>query len=183
MATAMKISLKSEFVLLQIIRAYSISFSSSNVGNFFWSWNLQFRKRKRKSLSWVHVLHKMWNLAFSGRSHAMTAKKCIKKRDACAELLFCQSKPTTFLPFWLTTPSSLLKLPMVRRKLMLITLETVHVMGYSSKWPNRSHGLYMCDSLCYIPGGRGAFFWINTTATLVFWSCRLLLLRKRTRVN
>ena len=26
--------------------------------------------------------------------------------------------------------------------------------------------------------GRGAFFWINTTATLVFWSCRLLLFRE-----
>ena len=29
-----------------------------------------------------------------------------------------------------------------------------------------------------LPGGRGAFFWISTTATLVFWSCRLLLNKK-----
>ena len=63
-------------------------------------------------------------LAFSCRSHAVMAKICTKKRDACAELLFCLSKPTAFLPFSLTTPSSLLKLPIVRRKLMLITLET-----------------------------------------------------------
>ena len=34
-----------------------------------------------------------------------------KKRDARAELLFCQSKPFAFLPFSLPSPSSLLKLP------------------------------------------------------------------------
>ena len=38
------------------------------------------------------------------------AKKCTKKRDARAELLFCQSKPFVFLPFSLMPPSSLLKL-------------------------------------------------------------------------
>ena len=42
---------------------------------------------------------------------AENAKKCTKKRDARAELLFCQSKPFAFLPFSLTSPSSLLKLP------------------------------------------------------------------------
>ena len=36
-----------------------------------------------------------------------------KKRDARAELLFCQFKPIAFLPFSLTSPSSLLKLPYV----------------------------------------------------------------------
>ena len=29
------------------------------------------------------------------------------------------------------------------------------------------------------PGGRGAFFWISTTATFVFWSCRPLLQKKK----
>ena len=43
-------------------RAYSILFNSSNVSNFFLEWNSntlpsKFRKRKRKSLSCVHVLH------------------------------------------------------------------------------------------------------------------------------
>ena len=38
----------------------------------------------------------------------VTAKKCTKKRDARAKLLFCQSKPIAFLPFSLTSPSSLL---------------------------------------------------------------------------
>ena len=36
-----------------------------------------------------------------------------KKRDACAKLLFCKSKPIRFLPFSLPSPSSLLKLPIV----------------------------------------------------------------------
>ena len=40
-----------------------------------------------------------------------TAKKCTKKRDARAKLLFCQSKLIAFLPFSL--PSLLLKLPNV----------------------------------------------------------------------
>ena len=40
----------------------------------------------------------------------MTAKKCTKKRDARAELLFGQSKPSLVLPFSLTSPSSLLEL-------------------------------------------------------------------------
>ena len=38
------------------------------------------------------------------------AKKCTKKHDARAELLFCQSKPIVFWPFSLMVPSSLLKL-------------------------------------------------------------------------
>ena len=42
---------------------------------------------------------------------AENVKKCTKKRDARAELLFCQSKPFAFSPFSLTSPSSLLKLP------------------------------------------------------------------------
>ena len=41
----------------------------------------------------------------------MTAKKGTIKRDARAELLFCQSKPIAFFSFSLPLPSSLLKLP------------------------------------------------------------------------
>ena len=47
----------------------------------------------------------------------MTAKKCTKERDARAELLFCQSKPTGFSPFSLPSPSLLLKLPNVNSRL------------------------------------------------------------------
>ena len=41
----------------------------------------------------------------------MTTKKRTKKCDARAESLFYESKPIAFLPFLLTSPSSLLKLP------------------------------------------------------------------------
>ena len=36
-----------------------------------------------------------------------------RERDARAKLLFCQSKPISFLPFSLPSPSSFLKLPYV----------------------------------------------------------------------
>ena len=55
-----------------------------------------FRKRKRKSLSCVHVLQKTWNLAFLHRCRAVTAKKCTKKRDARAKLLFFQTTETYY---------------------------------------------------------------------------------------
>ena len=47
---------------------------------------------------------------FTRCSRATTAKKCTKKRDARAKLLFCQFKPIAFLLFSLPSPSSLLKL-------------------------------------------------------------------------
>ena len=53
----------------------------------------KFRKRKRNLSPCVHVLDKTWNYAFSRPRRALTAKKCRKKRDARAGLLFCQSKP------------------------------------------------------------------------------------------
>ena len=85
---------------LKLYRAYSISFSLSNVGNFlgveFWRTVPKFKKRKRKLLSCVPVLNKTWNYALSRRSRATTAKKCTKKRDARAELLFSLSKPFSF---------------------------------------------------------------------------------------
>ena len=47
------------------------------------------------------------------------AKKCTKKRDARAKLLFCQSKPISivFLPFMLPllSSSSFLMLPIVHK--------------------------------------------------------------------
>ena len=65
-------------------------------------------KKKGKLLSCVSVLDKSCNQAFSRPSRAVTAKKWIKKLDARAKLLFCQSKPSVFLPFSLTSPKSLL---------------------------------------------------------------------------
>ena len=45
-------------------------------------------------------------------THSHNAESCsgdLEKRDARAELFFCQSKPIAFLPFSLRSPSSLLK--------------------------------------------------------------------------
>ena len=73
----------------------------------------KFEKSKRDSSSYAHVIEKNVKLGNSRRSRAATAKKCTKKRDARAKLLFCQSKPIAFLSFLFTSPSSLLKLPIV----------------------------------------------------------------------
>ena len=58
----------------------------------------------------------------------MTAKKCTTKHDARAKLLFCQSKPIAFLPLSLTSPSSLLKLPIdpLSRKRLATLLVSCH---------------------------------------------------------
>ena len=56
----------------------------------------KFRKRKKILPSLVYV-HKTWNYAFARRSRAVTAKKCTKKRDARAEVLFCLF---SLLIFW-----------------------------------------------------------------------------------
>ena len=58
---------------------------------------LKFRERKRDSSSLVCVVHKTCNEAFSRRSRARKVKKCTKKRDARAKLLFCT---VNLLLFW-----------------------------------------------------------------------------------
>ena len=70
----------------------------------------KFEKSKRDSSSYAHVIEKNVKLGNFRRSRAATGKKCTRKRDARAKLLFCQCKPIAFLPFSLTSPSSLLKL-------------------------------------------------------------------------
>ena len=78
------------------------------------SWGLltlKFRKRKKNSPSLVYVLLNTPNSAFSRRGRAVKAKKCTKKRDARAELLFCLSKPIAFLTFSFLSPLSFVKLP------------------------------------------------------------------------
>ena len=63
-----------------------------------------------------------------------TARKCTKKRDTHAKLLFCKDKPIAFLPFSLPSPSSsssLLKLPnsVVRPRLGSFFLPKNHHLG------------------------------------------------------
>ena len=78
-------SYKVNLCCLKLIRAYSISLNSSNVGKYKFS-------------------------CFSSR--ATTAAKCAKKRDARAKLLFCLTyyKPLLFLPFSLLSSSLTSKL-------------------------------------------------------------------------
>ena len=62
---------------------------------------------------------------------AVTLKKCTKKRDTRAKLLFCQSKPVVFLPFSLTLASSLLlKLPIIA---VDCTLSSVYIEPWVSR--------------------------------------------------
>ena len=102
---------------IKLYRAYSTSFNSSNVGNLFWSWNFwktvsKCRKGERKSLCLRSPQNVKSDSAFSRRSRAVTAKKCTIKRDARADCCcFANLNLLLFLPFSLTSPSSLLKLP------------------------------------------------------------------------
>ena len=69
----------------------------------------EFTKKKGKSVSCLHVKLGSFTSYSCNDGKEMYKKK--KKRDAHAMLLFCQSKPYCFLPFSLTSPLSLLKLP------------------------------------------------------------------------
>ena len=99
----------------KLYRAYSISFTSSNVGKCFWSWilnnSIKDQEKKRKLLSCVPVLDKTWIQALSRCSRATTAKKCTKKAWYTCKVVVLLIKPVAFLPFWSPSTSSLLKLP------------------------------------------------------------------------
>ena len=121
-ATATKTSLKSEVALLQTwSRLFYISFNSSTLGNFFWSWILKLsdrsRKRRKKSLPCVHVLHKREIRTF----HFVVMQwrqRNVQKRGRVV-VGFANLKPFAFLPFSLTSPSSLLKLGERKQKRIL----------------------------------------------------------------
>ena len=99
----------------KLYRAYSVSFTSSNVGKCFWSWILKdcikVQEKKRKLLSCVPVVDKTWIQALSRCSRATTAKKCTKKAWCRCKVVVLLIKPIAFLPFSLPSASSLLKLP------------------------------------------------------------------------
>ena len=64
--------------------------------NSFWA---EFLRTTFKFTSFVCVLHKTWNKAFSRRSRAVTAKKCTKSRAARAEVLLCP-RVANFIDEW-----------------------------------------------------------------------------------
>ena len=101
----------------KLYRAYSISFNSYKC----WPVSLELNSKalyqssgkKKESCRFVLPSSTKREIRhFHVVCRATTAKKCTKKRDARAKLLFCQSKPIgIFTPFSLPSPSSLLKLP------------------------------------------------------------------------
>ena len=80
---------------------------------FFWSWIVKtvskFRKRTRKSLSCVCVLHKTWNFTSWSCSDGNEMYKKVWCRWRV--FFFGQSKPVAFLKISLTSTSSLVKVP------------------------------------------------------------------------
>ena len=83
---------------------------------------------------------------------AVMAKKCTKMCNTCAKLLFCQSKPIAFMPFLLTSPLSLLKLPIVLCTQLLI-------------WTQRF--------ICLLLGGRPPFLCCHLRhAKVQLFECR-----------
>ena len=62
------------------------------------------------------------------------AKKCRKKCNARAKMLFCQSKPVGLLPFLLLSLSSLLKLSIgcsqMNLKIFILHLATPHAVSF-----------------------------------------------------
>ena len=88
-----------------------------------------FRTNGKRSLSCVLVLQKPRKKSeishFSRRSCAVTAKKCTKKRDARAELLFFLIKPVAFLSFSLPSSSSSLLIKLSNVKLFWQPLKDI----------------------------------------------------------
>ena len=76
------VSFKMNSRFFNLCGVYSNLLKMASVGEFPWSWFPE-------DLTQVYVLHKTCNYAFSRRSRARTVKKCTKKRDARAKLLFC----------------------------------------------------------------------------------------------
>ena len=69
------------------------------------------RKRDKISSLLVYVLHKTRNKAFLRRDHAKTGKKCTKKRDTGAKLLFCFLNLLIFGPSHFSPPRRILRWP------------------------------------------------------------------------
>ena len=83
----------------------------------------------------------------------MKAKKCTKKRDARAKLLFCQSKPIgVFRPFSLPSPSSLLKLPINQGRhcllyILLLLTRDMYLEGKNAvSWPGLQELLFPSET-------------------------------------
>ena len=100
------------------IPIWSNSLPLTNASELFWTVS-KFMKREWILLLLVYVLHKTWNLAFSRVVVQLTAKKCTKKRDARAKLLFCLVK---LLLIWISH----------RRCILIVIRQKQNILGANS---------------------------------------------------
>ena len=103
----------------KLCRSHSISFSSSSVGNLFGSWILTDCIEVQEKKSKVVVLCLLTSSTKREISHFLVVVVQWPQRNVQKSVMHVQSccfanlKPINFLPFSLTSPSSLLKLPNV----------------------------------------------------------------------
>ena len=87
----------------KLYRTCSVSFNSSNVGKFFYSWilrTIKVQEKKRKLLSWVPVSDETWNKALPRRSRDVQSccfanlnllplcrSRCCRRRRCLSSLL------------------------------------------------------------------------------------------------
>ena len=81
---------------------------ANSSGAEFLSTTFKFKERKKILSLLVYVLHKTWKCG----SRAVTTKKCTKKRDARAKLLFCLVKRAIAF-FTFSSPLHLNSLPII----------------------------------------------------------------------
>ena len=111
--------LKSEVALLKIYRDCSISFSSSNAGNFFLDLNLYLSSGKEKESRCLEFTSSTKRGILRRSREALWRQSNVQKSVMHVQICFFfwggggggQSKPAAFLKFSLTSPSSLLKVP------------------------------------------------------------------------
>ena len=121
---------------------YSILFSLSNFGNFFWSWILKdcIKVQEKKNKVVVLCLRSTQNvklLRFSRRCRAVTVKKFIKSLMHLQSCYFANLNILLFLPFSLMSPSPLLKAPYdtIQRDPLGVLASWSSLMQGSLTWP------------------------------------------------
>ena len=129
---------------LKLNRTYSISFNSSNVGKFFWSWILKdcikVQKKKKEGPCLVFTSSTKREIR---QFNVVVVQR--RERNVRAKLVFCQSRPV-FLSS-LPSPSSLLKLLNCS---MFTTVKRVNISKYQPhKPPDVYKWWYLTHLACF----------------------------------
>ena len=128
----------------------SLSIYPQMLAIFLRSWILkdwlEVQGRRKKVFSCVHTFHtKRENRHFHVVIAQWGQKKNVQKKcDARAKLLLCQSKPVAFLPFSVTLPSSVLKLPNISQRWQASRKEESIIS------PNFSFRSFCSQTLCML---------------------------------